>query len=139
MTAKKTWQIKKADPLQLNRFSYVKLWRPRKTTLLRSGIYFLTMTTAMNHILHLICMFCSVTAILVLFCFVLFNLLGYIVSSHHCAIFIVQRSESAMCISYQSEWPSSRNLETTNAGEVVKKRERTLLHYWGECKLIQSL
>ena len=102
-------------------------------------LYFLTMTTAMNHILHLICMFCSVTAILVLFCFVLFNLLGYIVSSHHCAIFIVQRSESAMCISYQSEWPSSRNLETTNAGEVVKKRERTLLHYWGECKLIQSL
>ena len=75
----------------------------------------------------------------VLFCFVLFNLLGYIVSSHHCAIFIVQRSESAMCISYQSEWPSSRNLETTNAGEVVKKRERTLLHYWGECKLLQSL
>ena len=40
MTAKKTWQIKKADPLQLNRFSYVKLWRPRKTTLLRSGNQF---------------------------------------------------------------------------------------------------
>lgn len=36
MTVKKMWQVKRADPLQLNsRFSYVKLWKPRNTSLLR--------------------------------------------------------------------------------------------------------
>jgi len=40
--------------------------------------------------------------------------------------------------SHWSEWPSSKNLQTINAGEDVKKKG-TLLHCWWECKQIQSL
>ena len=40
--------------------------------------------------------------------------------------------------SHWSEWPSSKSLQTINAGEGVDKREGTLLHCW-ECKLIQPL
>ena len=39
--------------------------------------------------------------------------------------------------SHQSEWPTSKNLQTVNAGEVWSKG--TLLHCWWECKLIQPL
>ena len=38
-----------------------------------------------------------------------------------------------------SEWPSSKSLQTINAGKGVEKREQTLLHCWWECKLIQPL
>ena len=40
--------------------------------------------------------------------------------------------------SHQSEWPSSKNLHTINAGEGVGKKG-TLFHCWWECKLIQPL
>ena len=40
-------------------------------------------------------------------------------------------------ISLWSEWPPSKSLQTINAGEGAGKG--TLLHYWLECKLIQSL
>ena len=36
-----------------------------------------------------------------------------------------------------SEWPSSKSLQTINAGEDVEKRKH--LHYWWERKLIQPL
>ena len=39
--------------------------------------------------------------------------------------------------SHRAEWPSSKSLQTINAGEGVEKRE--LLHCWWECKLIQPL
>ena len=39
--------------------------------------------------------------------------------------------------SHQSEWPSSKNLQTTNAGEGVKKREP--LHGWCEWKFVQPV
>ena len=41
--------------------------------------------------------------------------------------------------SHQSERPSSKSLQTINAGEDVERREQTLLHCWWECKLIQPL
>ena len=41
--------------------------------------------------------------------------------------------------SHQSEWPSSKNLQTINAGEGVERKKGTLLHCWGECKLVQPL
>ena len=39
--------------------------------------------------------------------------------------------------SHQSKWPSSKNLQTINAGEIGEKG--TLLHCWWEYKLIQPL
>ena len=36
------------------------------------------------------------------------------------------------------EWPSSKSLQTINAGEGVEKRERSCTFGW-ECKLIQPL
>ena len=39
--------------------------------------------------------------------------------------------------SYQSEWPSSKSLQTLKAGEGVEKREHS--HCWWECKLIKPL
>ena len=40
--------------------------------------------------------------------------------------------------SYQSEWPSSKNLQTINDGDGVVKRVPSLYSWW-ECKLIQLL
>ena len=40
--------------------------------------------------------------------------------------------------SQQSEWPSLKILEIVNAREGVEKKG-TLLHSWGECKLVQPL
>ena len=42
-------------------------------------------------------------------------------------------------ISCQSESVLSKSLQTMNAGEGVEKREKTLLHCWWECKLVQPL
>ena len=39
---------------------------------------------------------------------------------------------------HQSEWPSSKNLQTVNARKDVQE-EGTLLHCWWESKLIQPL
>ena len=39
-------------------------------------------------------------------------------------------------LSHQSEWPSSENLQTINAGEALIGEKGTLLHCWWECKLI---
>ena len=39
--------------------------------------------------------------------------------------------------SHRSEWPSSKSLQTINAGEGWRKGNT--LHCWWECKLIQSL
>ena len=40
--------------------------------------------------------------------------------------------------SWRSEWPSSKSLQTINAGEECGEKG-TLLHCWWECKLIQPL
>ena len=40
--------------------------------------------------------------------------------------------------SHWSQWPSSKNLQTVNAGGGVEKREPSL-HCWWECKFIQPL
>ena len=39
--------------------------------------------------------------------------------------------------SHQSEWPSSKNLQTVNAGEGVEKTVSP--YYWWKCKLVQPL
>ena len=39
--------------------------------------------------------------------------------------------------SQQSEWPSSKSLQTVNAGEGVEKRVSP--YYWWKCKLVQPL
>ena len=40
--------------------------------------------------------------------------------------------------SHQLEWPSSKSLQTINAGEGVEKREPSYYCSW-ECKLVQTL
>ena len=58
-----------------------------------------------------------------------------------CSISLLEKWKSKLqwgTISYQSEWPSSKSLQIINDGEGCGKK-RTLLHFWWECKLIQSL
>ena len=46
--------------------------------------------------------------------------------------------KTTMSSLHQSEWPSSKSLQTVNAGEDVDKKG-TLLHCWWVHKLVQPL
>ena len=51
-----------------------------------------------------------------------------------CSTLLIIREIQIKTTMHQSEWPSSKSLQTINAGE-----KGTLLHCWWECKLIQPL
>ena len=52
-------------------------------------------------------------------------------------LLITREMQIKTTVSYpQSEWPSTKCLQTINTGESV---EKNTLHCWWECKLIQSL
>ena len=58
--------------------------------------------------------------------------------AHHCSLLEKCKSKLQWDItSHQSEWPSSKSLQTINAGEVVEKREPS--YTWWKCKLVQPL
>ena len=52
----------------------------------------------------------------------------------------IKTTEMQIKTSHPSEWPSSRSVQITNAGEDVEKRELPLLLYcWREFKLVQPV
>ena len=53
-----------------------------------------------------------------------------------CLTLLIVR-EMQIKTTHQSEWPSSKSLQTINAGEGGEKA--MFLHCWWECKLIQPL
>ena len=61
-------------------------------------------------------------------------------NAQYCSLLGKWKSKLQWNISlHLSEWPSSKSLQTINAGKGVEKREQTLLHCWWGCKLIQPL
>ena len=59
--------------------------------------------------------------------------------AQHCSLLEKCKSKPQRDItSRQSEWPSSKSLQTINAGESVGEKGM-FLHCWWECKLIQPI
>ena len=58
--------------------------------------------------------------------------------AQHCLLLEKRKSKLQWDISHHSEWPSSKSVQTTNAGDGVEKREISCT-VGEKCKLIQPL